>query len=413
MSQYISMTVGGVNTYSDLGLVMEVEELAPPSVKEYKVDVPGGNGCINLTKALTGETSYDNRSMEFKLTMESATEDFERVKTLVSNMWHGQEFDFQLSFDPDYTYHGWFSVDSYSRQMNLKQITVKVDAEPYKRKYNPVQTFNAVTGVIAYPISGRKTVQPKMEFSDDTIVIFDGVRYEMPEGTYTMNDVWFTEGGNEIFFMSANARSHITHKEMASNTFRKIRWRKPIHEWYRGILKHSVSTITLKPGSEAITGEITFTATDANGKTASSTLDIGDMALNVSGDIYDYIEINDNTARLIRWLEDDGSGVLVASVTPTVFTFEFVQLFSNDAAITALSHNTTGTVTYTTESINTERVFIDATNADYAEGGTKPMTHADMSNYRISQLFKIDTETNEVYEEASETVYLEYEWSDL
>ena len=39
--------------------------LEPPKPKTYTVDIPGGNGVIDLTEALTGDVSYSNRTQKF------------------------------------------------------------------------------------------------------------------------------------------------------------------------------------------------------------------------------------------------------------------------------------------------------------------------------------------------------------
>lgn len=428
------LIVNDIDLTETYGLIlMDGYTLEPPEPKTYTVDIPGGNGVIDLTDALSGDTVYSNRKQEFELCA-IAVDSFEELKTKISNLLHGRAFDYKITMDPEYTYHGRFTVSSYTHSVysigTVGTIKLTVDADPYKHKKNITQVYNSLPGMIAYPISGRKKVQPKFEFSDDTIVIFDNVRNAIPKGTYTLEDVWFTEGQNEIFFMSGNAKSHTSHKELKQYTFSDIRTMKPIYMWYTGGTKYLVETITLKPNGSEISGVVTFTATDALGNTFSSSIDLGDFVMRTIGDTCDYLEIDGDTARFVRWISDDvtqsddpnnigdeiitdETGKFRIDISPTVFAFDFAQLFSNDAEITGLSHDTTGKVTYTVGSMNTERTYIDATHGTYKEGGDHAMTHKEMSVYRNSQLRKIDTETNNVYEVKEEAVYLDYEWSDL
>lgn len=391
--------------------------LEPPEPKTYTVDIPGGDGVIDLTDALTGDTVYKNRKQEFVFYIVGANT-FERVKTEVSNFLHGKSFDYKITMDPDYIYHGRFRVTSYTHEAYslgiVGVIKISIDAEPYKKKETKIQCYNVSTGVIVYPISGRKTVQPKFEFSDDTKVIFNNKKYVMPAGTYTIEDIWFKQGGNEIFFMSQNATSNITHREMMRYTHSEIKSSKPIFKWLEGIKKYYISSIKLEPSSSEISGTITFTAKDQNGVTYTSTIDLVDKKLVKSGDVCDSLEIEGNTARLIRRLVyDETEGQYVEDVVPTVFTFEFIELFSNDSEIVELRCDAAGICTYTTDSINTKKEFIKATHNNYMESGEYAMTHSDMKKYRISQLLVIDTDTRIPITEKNETVYIDYEWRDL
>ena len=55
-----------LHTGNDLDLVQEKKEIGKPTVQSYTVQVPGRNGLLNLTKALTGKVSYYNRTLSFQ-----------------------------------------------------------------------------------------------------------------------------------------------------------------------------------------------------------------------------------------------------------------------------------------------------------------------------------------------------------
>ena len=198
----LDVTIGGKSLFHDFLFLVEVESLEPPEPKFYSVDVPGGNGKIQLTTAVFGDTAYNNRVQEFKLTLRDKNEDFERWKTKLSNYLHGREFDYEFSWDKGYTYHGWFSVSSYERKGNLKQLKLKVDADPYKTKGIKVYKLNANGGKVFRFESGRKQVQPTFECSNPTIVGFGGKEFMLPQGAYKCPDIWFKEGWNEVYINS-------------------------------------------------------------------------------------------------------------------------------------------------------------------------------------------------------------------
>lgn len=176
--------------------------LEPPEPKTYTVDIPGGNGVIDLTEALTGDVAYKNRKQEFTFAVIDV-KNFEKVKTEVSNFLHGRAFDYTMTMDPGYTYHGRFSVDSYSHEAYanglLGQFKITVDANPYKLKEHCAYRLNATGGKLYRLESGRRPVHPVLECTQPCFVAFKGVETLIPSGTYRLNDIVFHNGVNEIY----------------------------------------------------------------------------------------------------------------------------------------------------------------------------------------------------------------------
>lgn len=187
-------------------ILLDGYTLSPPEPKTYTVDIPGGDGVIDLTSALTGDVAYSNRSQSFTF-MVVDPDSFERVKTDVSNFLHGKSFDYQMTMDPGYTYHGRFSVTEYSHAVYaypglVGVFTVEVDAEPYKLKGHMTYRLNATGGKMFRLESGRKPVHPVVECTQPCKVRWKDVITQVPVGTYRLNDVLFTQGFNEIYINS-------------------------------------------------------------------------------------------------------------------------------------------------------------------------------------------------------------------
>lgn len=406
------MIIDGINTFDDLGLVMTERDMPPAPLKSYTVDIPGGHGEIDLTEAFLGDAAYENREMQF--TFEYLLgDDIEDVRDKLVAMLHGRRKKFSFTFDEGYTYEGRFTVESTKTNGRLQRFVVKVNADPFKTKGLKTEVFNVSDGITVYMHSGRKRVKPVFEFSTDTIVFFEGERYVIPAGTHTINDVWFKEGQNEITFILAGIKSHITHAEMAQYTHEELRTLKQIWQWYKGIERHYVDEIKIDGAETPITGTITFTATDAAGNTITQALDLGDIKLARLGEEYDTVTIKEGNAvvRKIVDVADDGTMTLLP--LPQSVTLSFPLLYSNHGEITSLEHDSTATVTYTTDSMNVELVMERATHADYMEGGRRAMTNEEMAQYTHAQLTMINLGTQEVTEELQESAIIQYEWSDL
>lgn len=386
----------GIDTYNDFGLWLTGFTDEAPELKTYTVDVPGGNGVIDLTEALLGgDVAYGQGYHTFELTFPELV-GFHELKTKVRNLLHGRRLDYSLSWEPGYTYTGRVAVSS---EENFTQeygtITLEVERDPFKLKENAVRYYDISNGVLAYVVSGRKTVQPTFEFSDDTIVVFEGERVVMPAGSYKLTDVWFREGMNEVFMLPAAYRSYTTHKELASLTWEQLRKERRVFEIYKGAQKWLVSRIEVKGTATATTGVLTFTAEDEDGNESVGTLDIGSLQV-VEGD---GIVIDDGYAKV---------SVYAGEVTPTVYTFEFPELYSTSGPIVSLTADCAGDVTYQTDSTATTHVYRVALHSDH-EG----KTYAELAACRHLQLMSIDTGTEEVHDMGGESAYIQFDWREL
>ena len=210
--------------------------LSPPTPKTYLVDIPGGNGKLDLTSALIGDTVYDNRAQSFIFKIIDV-DDFESVKTNISNFLHGKEFDYELTWDPGYIYHGRFKVMSYTKEAfnmgKIGTIQIDVDAEPYKRKEDQIFKVDAVGGTIVYLNSGRLRVRPLIETTGFLKVIFNNKLINLPQGTWNINDIILTEGVNKLYLNSYSIHN-LKWKDLKNNN---ITWTgfkdKRLFEWYK------------------------------------------------------------------------------------------------------------------------------------------------------------------------------------
>ena len=54
------LIVNGVDLSTEYGMILlDGYTLSPPEPKTYTVDIPGGDGVIDLTEGLTGDVAYN------------------------------------------------------------------------------------------------------------------------------------------------------------------------------------------------------------------------------------------------------------------------------------------------------------------------------------------------------------------
>lgn len=185
--------------------------LSPPEPKTTTVEIPGRDGVLDLTESLIGDVTYGNRSMTFTFLIVDL-EQFEVIKTQVSNALHGRKFNFEMTMDPGYTYTGRFKINSYTHTATWSHgicgfIEVEIDAEPYKLKSHYVYNLNATGGAMFQLPSGRKKVHPIIDLKSPARIRWKNIVYRVGAGRFQLNDVLFEEGLNDIYINSYELRN--------------------------------------------------------------------------------------------------------------------------------------------------------------------------------------------------------------
>ena len=230
------LIVNGVDLTQKFQMILaDGYTLTPPSIKTYTVDIPGGHGKLDLTEALFGDVAYNNRKQEFIFYLINA-KDFEKAKTDISTMLHGKYFEYKMTMDPEYTYKGRFTIDSYSHTAfssgNLGEIKISIDADPFKYKKDRVFVISAIGGETYSFESGRKRVLPSIETDGLLKVIYNGKLFTLPKGTWKLNELVFNSGQNEVYFNSFDVRN-LTWGQLKDTTNWGQFKEKKLYEWYK------------------------------------------------------------------------------------------------------------------------------------------------------------------------------------
>ena len=132
--QYHSITIGEKNTWDDWHRVPTSRPtFNMPNVKTNYVDIPGGDGILDLTTVLAGRPVYGNRQGSFEfLVMNDYGEWHDRYSDIATYL-HGKEFKAILDDDPEYYYEGRFSLNEWKSDKDWSRITINYNVGPYKR----------------------------------------------------------------------------------------------------------------------------------------------------------------------------------------------------------------------------------------------------------------------------------------
>lgn len=235
---YHSISIGSKNTWDDWHLIPSTRPVfKQPTLKTNFIDIPGGNGQLDLSQALTGYPIYNNREgqLEFNVVNEPTHPWFRPWYDLcseIANYLSGKRFRVVLEDDKEYYYEGTMTLNEWKSDKNWSKIVLDYNLDPFKWygrttledwNWDP---FNFFTGIITIndfrniPINsyrsntvtideeylGKAPTCPKFTVTTSdgqgaTVVFIDSVRgisaqFDLPEGESQNADIVFT--GNTV-----------------------------------------------------------------------------------------------------------------------------------------------------------------------------------------------------------------------
>lgn len=218
---YHSITFGDKNTWDDWHLIPSSRPLFdPPEVKNHFVEIPGGDGVLDLTTALVGRPLYNNRIGSIEFYVENGFKNWTVLYSEIMTYLHGQKMRAILEDDPGYYYEGRFSVNKWRSDRERSIITIDYNVGPYKRNIIgsdedwPWDPFNFETGVIRYyknlPVNGvlslvvigdTMPMLPTIITSASGMSVeFEGATYTLQKGANTFREIVLQNGENIMVF---------------------------------------------------------------------------------------------------------------------------------------------------------------------------------------------------------------------
>lgn len=208
-----------IHSFFDLNLILSAVETTPAIPKTNYVDIPGGDGSIDLTES-NGEVKFSDRTHTFTFTMNPADDlsesAWEAKKTEVSNVLNGRAFrKITLDKDPDYYWRGRCAIDSFKSNKRLRQFVVTAKVRPYKYKLSEtVVTFSLSSTAKTVTIkNSRRSVCPVITCTNaNTKVVFNGNTFNFNAGQHQDLNIRFVEGNNQLT-VSGTGRITFTYQE--------------------------------------------------------------------------------------------------------------------------------------------------------------------------------------------------------
>ena len=157
---------GNYHSWNDFSLILSQKTIGTPSPKVETVDIPGGDGVLDLTEFF-GEVKYSNRPLSFEFSTMVPHEEFMDLFSRVQNALHGKKMQIVLDDDAEWAYTGRITVSEWKAERNIGKLTIDCDCEPYKTKHEKTTEMIYLCGrnllniddAISYDSNGTWTKQ--------------------------------------------------------------------------------------------------------------------------------------------------------------------------------------------------------------------------------------------------------------
>lgn len=194
--------------------------LSPAEYQSNFVEVPGRNGALDLSTALTdGEPRYNSRTLEARLERSDGTrlEREEAIDTMV-NWLDGWKMDIYLPDDELHYITGRVHVAKEYNDPAHAAVTITATVDPWR--YNKNETAVHLTAATEPKTTlltnkGRRTVVPVLEITGDSPQVMLSVgaaSWSLSTGVYQLPDLVVRQGGTEIIY-SGSGELHFRYRE--------------------------------------------------------------------------------------------------------------------------------------------------------------------------------------------------------
>ena len=136
-----SITIGDKHTWKDWHLMpVERPEFSDAEPKFVYIDVPGSDGELDASEALSGRLLFNMREGSFQFYVDNDHEPWVQLYSRIKKYLQGRYFKAVLDDDPLYYYEGRFWCGEPSQEGIHMKITINYKVKPYKyRKQTSIE----------------------------------------------------------------------------------------------------------------------------------------------------------------------------------------------------------------------------------------------------------------------------------
>lgn len=194
-----SVIINEVDLLDKYGLCLLADMALPiPTIREIRFTVPGMDGSLDVSTALTGEPAFDDVEISFTLFVKKPDSELCQIRAQLANAYNGRKVKAVFPHDTEHYYSGTFKVGELNGN-NSGKIPVKILAAPWRYKITSTTVSRDDLGTAYKQLSlpnERRPVVPTITVAQDTTLLWQGNTYTINAGTHRLPDIQLQAGDN-------------------------------------------------------------------------------------------------------------------------------------------------------------------------------------------------------------------------
>ena len=207
-SIFTGALINDKHTLRDFGAVITNSDvISMPEPNTTLLAVPGRNGRLDLSEVLTGDVSYGNRELKLVLAAETNIERWQTTCLHIFNKYHGRNVTVVFDDDTGHYYVGRAAVSDPHRLRNAGQLTITVDAEPfrYENEQTEITLSGSTTAFDGILPNARMPVSPEVDVPNACTLMHGDDIFTLKAGRQPVPGFVLHEGDNRISITSARS----------------------------------------------------------------------------------------------------------------------------------------------------------------------------------------------------------------
>lgn len=193
--------IDGKSVKNEYGLLLASKAISAPSVRTNMIVVPGRDGAIDATDALTGEPTYDTRIISISLfgIKSISGKEWPVAVSDFCNAFHGKKVKVYFPEDSAHYYSGRLSVGEIKLDGGRQLLPVEIICDPWKYKNAKTTVSRSDLGTaykqLSLPNESRPVI-PTITVAQDTVLLWGDNTININAGDHILPDIRLAEGSN-------------------------------------------------------------------------------------------------------------------------------------------------------------------------------------------------------------------------
>lgn len=207
--------IDGKSVKNEYGLLLASKTISAPSVRTNMIVVPGRDGAIDATDALTGEPTYDTRIISISLfgIKSISGKEWPVAVSDFCNAFHGKKVKVYFPEDSAHYYSGRLSVGEIKLDGGRQLLPVEIICDPWKYKNEKTTVSRSDLGTaykqLSLPNESRPVI-PTITVSQDTTLLWGSSTINISAGDHILPAIRLAAGSNTMKAKVASGTGSIT-----------------------------------------------------------------------------------------------------------------------------------------------------------------------------------------------------------